>query len=127
MQSQSHIIITSIVAVADTFTLFEERMALRGVDTLISCLVDATIEQNNTILWALFYPYNMLISETQKYTLNETELTVHNVTIEDEGDYACYSKEIAIVYTVIDVIVTCKYFLAALLTVSIILFQGIRK
>ena len=102
-------------------------MVLRGVDTLISCLVDATIEQNNTILWALFYPYNMLISETQKYTLNETELTIHNVTIEDEGDYACYSEEIAIVYTVIDVIVTCKYFLAALLTISIILFQGIRK
>ena len=69
----------------------------------------------------------MLISETQKYTLNETELIIHNMTIADEGDYACYSEEIAIVYTVIDVSVTCKYFLTALFTVSIILFQGIQK
>ena len=41
------------------------------------------------------------------------------VTVEDEGEYACYSEEIAIVYTVVDVIVTCKYFMAVLFTVSI--------
>ena len=37
-------------------------------------------------------------------------MIIHNVTVEDEGEYACYSEEIAIVYTVIDIIVTCKYF-----------------
>ena len=114
-----HIIIISIVAVADAFTVYEERMILNGVDILISCSVDALIEQNNTILWAQFYPFNVLISETLKYTINATELIIHSVTVEDEGEYACYSEEIAIVYTVVDVIVTCKYFMAVLFTVSI--------
>ena len=94
-------IIKSVVAVADIFTVYREKMVLRGVDIIISCLLDATIEQNNAILWALFYPYNMLISETLKYTIIETELIIHNTTIEDEGEYACYSKETAKVYTVI--------------------------
>ena len=107
-----------IVTVTGAFIGYEERMVLRGVDILISCSVDVSIEQNNTILWAQFYPTNMLISETLKYTINATELIIHNVTVEDEGGYACYSEEIAIVYTVIDIIVTCKYFMAALLTVS---------
>ena len=98
-----------IVTVTDAFIVFEERMILRDVDILISCSVDVSIEQNNTILWAQFYPTNMLISETLKYTINATELIIHNVTVEDEGEYACYSEEIAIVYTVIDIIVTCKY------------------
>ena len=50
----------------------------------------------------------MLISETLKYTINTTELIIHNVTVEDGGQYACYSEEIAIVYMIIDTIVTCK-------------------
>ena len=99
-------------------------MLLRGVDNVINCSVDASIEQNNTIQWVQFYPTKMLISETLKYTINPTELIIHNVTVEDEGEYACYSEEIAIVYTVIDIIVTCKYFMVSLLTVSMCLFQG---
>ena len=99
----------SIVAVTGAFTVFEEEMILSGFDMIIHCSVDTSIEQNNTILWARFYP-NMLITETLKYTINATELIIHNVTVEDEGEYACYSEEIAIVYTVIDIIVTCKYF-----------------
>ena len=71
--------------------------------------------QNNTIAWVQFYP-NILISETPKYTLDETELVIHNVTTEDEGEYACYSEEIAIVYTVISIAVSCKYTLVTLLT-----------
>ena len=51
-----------------------------------------------------------MISETLKYTINTTELIIYNVTVEDGGQYACYSEEIAIVYTVIDIIVACKYF-----------------
>ena len=103
-------------------------MLLRGVDNVISCSVNASIEQNNTILWAQFYPANMLITETLKYTINTTELIIHNVNVEDEGEYACYSEEIAIVYTVIDIIVTCKYFLSAyLLRISICLFQGVQS
>ena len=94
-------------------------MILNGFDIRIDCSVNSSIEQNNTILWAQFYPLKVLISETLKYTINATELIIHNVTVEDEGEYACYSEEIAIVYTVVDVIVTCKYFMAALFTVSI--------
>ena len=97
----------SIVAVTGAFTVFEEEMILRSFDIIIDCSVDASIEQNNTILWARFNPSNMLISETLKYTINTTELIIHNVTVDDEGEYACYSEEIAIVYTVIDIIVTC--------------------
>ena len=96
-----------IVTVTDIFTVFEERMVLCGVDILISCSVDVLIEQNNTILWAQFYPTNMLISETLKYTINATELIIHNVTVEDKGEYACYSEEIDIVYTVIDIVSRC--------------------
>ena len=102
-------------------------MILSGLDLLISCSVDASIKQNNTILWAQFFPRNVLISETLKYTINATELIIHNVTVEDEGEYACYSEEIAIVYAVVDIIVTCKYFLAALFTVSVCLFQGVQS
>ena len=89
-------------------------MILNHSDILISCSIDVSIEQNNTILWAQFYPTKMLISETLKYTINATELIIYNVTVEDEGEYACYSEEIAIVYTVIDIIVTCRYFMADL-------------
>ena len=110
---------TYIVSFTDAFTVYEEEMILSGLDLLISCSVDALIEQNNTILWAQFCPLNVLISEALKYTINATELIIHNVTVEDEGEYACYSEEIAIVYTVVDVIVTCKYFMAVLFTVSI--------
>ena len=109
----------AIVAVTDAFTVYEEEMILSGFDILIDCSVNSSIEQNNTILWAQFDPLNVLISETLKYTINATELIIYNVTVEDEGEYACYSEEIAIVYTVVDVIVTCKYFMAVLFTVSI--------
>jgi len=82
-------------------------MILHGFDIPVSCLVDATIEQNSTILWGQFYPYYMLISETLKYTKNEIKLIIHNVSIEDGGEYACFSAETAMVYTVIDTFVTC--------------------
>ena len=102
----------SIVAVTGAFTAFEEEMILRHFDIIIHCSVDASTEQNNTILWARFFPpANMLITETLKYTINTTELIIHNATVEDEGEYACYSEELAKVYTVIDIIVICKYFL----------------
>ena len=105
----------SIVAVTDAFTVYKERKVSFGFDVLINCSVEFIIEQNNTILWAQFYPFNMLISETLKYTLNDSELIIHNVTVEDEGKYACYSEEIAIVYTVTHI--RCKYFLGNLFTI----------
>ena len=105
------------VVVADALTtVHEKEMTLSGFDILINCSVDVSIEQNSIIRWVWFDLG--LISETLKYTINATELIIYNVTVEDEGEYACYSEEIAIVYTVIDIIVTCKYFMAALLTVS---------
>ena len=108
----------SIVIFAGSFTVYEERtMALYGFDTLINCSVDPLVEQNSTIAWAQFYP-QMLISETLKYTINATKLIIHNVTTEDERYYICYSKELAILYTIIDVIVTCKCFIVVLFTVS---------
>ena len=68
----------------------------------------------------------MLISETLKYTINPTKLIIHNVTVEDEGEYACYSEEIAIVYTIIDTIVTCKYILSAYLLYQYACFRESR-
>jgi len=73
---------------------------------LINCSVGISTKQNNTITWVQFDP-NMLISETFKYTISSTELTIHNITAEDGKEYACYSKEMAILYRVINVIVTC--------------------
>ena len=70
-------------------------------------IINCSVEQNSTIVWAQFYP-NKLISESLKYTIHATELIVHNVSTDDAGEYACYSEELAIAYTVIDVIVTCK-------------------
>ena len=95
-------------------TVHEKERALRGFDILINCLVDVSIEQGSNILWVWLGLNLGLISETLKYTTNTTELIIHNVTVEDEGEYACYSEELAKVYTVIDIIVTCKYFLVFL-------------
>ena len=70
----------------------------------------------------------MSISESLKYTINTTELLIHNLTVEDEGEYACYSEELAIVYAVIDITVTCKCFLVDLFTllVTILYFRESR-
>ena len=76
---------------------------LRGSDMTINC----SVEQNGTIAWAHLYPNN-LISESLKYTISATELIVHNVSADDEGEYACYSEELAIAYAVVNVTVTCK-------------------
>ena len=84
-------------------------MTLRGNDVLINCSVGVLTEQNNTIAWARLYP-NKSIGETLKYTVNTAELIIHNVSSEDEGEYACYSKELAITYAVIDIIIICKCF-----------------
>ena len=95
------------IAVTDTFTVYKEKMMLRDFDVPVSCLVNASTEKNNTILWGEFYFTYMLITEAPKYTINVTELIIHNVTIEDEGKYACFSEETALVYTVTDIIVAC--------------------
>ena len=84
-------------------------MELRGNDIIINCSVGILTEQNDTIAWARLYP-NILISETLKYTVNTAELIIHNVSSEDEGNYTCYSEELAITYTVVDIIVICKCF-----------------
>ena len=75
---------------------------------LIDCSVNVSIEQNNTIAWVKFYPDMLWISDTFKYTINSTELTIHNVTAEDEGKYACYSEEKAVVFAVINLHVICE-------------------
>ena len=96
---------------------------------MINCAVDFSVEQNNTIAWAnVLYFSGMVISESLKYTINTTELLIYNLTVEDEGEYACYSEELAIVYAVIDIIVTCKCFLVALFTllVTILYFRESR-
>ena len=112
----------SIVAITGALTVHEREMAQSGFDILINCSVDVSIEQNSTILWVWLGFDLGLISETLKYTINATELIVHNVTVEDEGEYACYSEEIAIVYTVVDIIVKCKYFMVASFTVPDLIF-----
>ena len=103
----------SIVVVADAFTVREEKMVSRGHDVLINCSVDVSVEQNNTIVWGYVFT-KMLISESLKYSINTTELSIHNITVEDEGDYICYSEELAIVYAITYITVTCKCFLVDL-------------
>ena len=103
----------SIVVVADAFTVREEKMVSRGHDVLINCSVDVSVEQNNTIVWGNVFT-EMVISESLKYSINTTELSIHNITVEDEGDYICYSEELAIVHTITDITVTCKCFLVDL-------------
>ena len=117
----------SVIAVTGTFTVYEERIALCGFDLLISCSVNVSLNQSSTIAWANLYYYTsmMLASETQKYTINATELTIHNITVEDEGEYVCYSEELAIVYAVMDIIVACKHFSFAIFY-HYILFQGVQ-
>ena len=112
----------SIVAITGALTVHEREMAQSGFGILINCSVDVSIEQNSTILWVWLGFDLGLISETLKYTINAPELIVHNVTVEDEGEYACYSEEIAIVYTVVDIIVKCKYFMVASFTVPDLIF-----
>ena len=75
----------------------KREIIFRGFDMLINCSVDISIKQNNTIAWIQFDP-NVLISETFKYAINSTELIIHNITAEDEEEYACYSEEMAVVY-----------------------------
>ena len=87
--------------------VYGERTVLRGNDMIINCSLGTSVEQNSTIAWAHLYP-NKLISESLKYTINATELIIHNVSTDDKGEYTCYSEELAIVYSVVDVIVTCK-------------------
>ena len=99
-----YVIVTDVLT-----TVHEKETAPRGFDIQINCLVDVSIEQSSNILWVWFGLNLGLISETLKYTTNATELIIHNITVDDEGEYACYSEEIAIVYAVIDIIVTCKY------------------
>ena len=82
---------------------------------MITCSVNVSVEQNSTITWANSYTQMTLINEKQKYTINATKLIIHNITLEDEGEYICYSEELAIAYTVMDIIVICKYFLIATL------------
>ena len=127
--NSSHTISLHTFAFTGTFTFHEDKIASRGYDVLINCAVDFSVEQNNTIAWAnVLYFSGMLISESLKYTMNTTELLIHNLTVEDEGEYACYSEELAIVYAVIDIIVTCKCFLVALFTllVTILYFRESR-
>ena len=97
----------AIATLIDTFTVYEEKLILRGFDAPVSCLANASTEQNSTILWGQFYFTNMLISETPKFTINATEMIIHNVAIEDEGEYACFSEEAFLVYTVTDITVAC--------------------
>ena len=99
-----------VIAVTDAFTVHDERKVLHGLDLLINCSVDVSLEQNNTIAWGynyMYYTFMILASETQKYTINTTKLIIHNITVEDEGEYVCYSEELAVVYTVVNIIVTC--------------------
>ena len=57
----------------------------------------------------------ILINEKQKYTINGTKLIIHNISLEDEGEYVCYSEELAIAYTMMDIIIQCEHFLIATL------------
>ena len=91
---------------------------------IINCSIGVVTEQNNTIAWGRFNPTSMLISETLKYSVNTAELIIHNVSGEDKGEYACYSEELAIAYTIINITVICKCSLVALYTVSICFVSG---
>ena len=90
---------------------------------IINCSNGVVTEQNNTITWVRFNS-NIPISETLKYSVNTAELIIHNVSIEDIGEYACYSEELAIAYTIINITVICKCSLVALYTVSICFVSG---
>ena len=107
MEIFSVVMVITIHFVTDDLTVYEERAELRGKDVIINCSVSVSVEQSNTIVWTKLYP-NTLISESLKYTLNITELTIHNVSADDAGEYACYSEEVAIAYTIINVTVACK-------------------
>jgi len=69
------------------------------------------IHQSRNLAWArvLYDPVFVITEKFTNYTMNSLDLTLHNVTGDDMGIYACYTSNTSTVIKVISVVaVECK-------------------
>ena len=51
-----------------------------------------------------------MITETSKYRMNSSELTIRNAAGDDKGIYACYSSDTYTVYKTINIVsIECEW------------------
>ena len=65
--------------------IYEERTALRYTDVFINCSVDP-IDVSTSWEFESIH----INDSNDKYSINNSGLTVHNVTEEDKGHYICF-------------------------------------
>ena len=82
--------------------VYEEKTAWRYTDVFINCSVNSSDASTE---WEF---KNVRIYPNDKYSLNNSGLTIHNVTAEDQGHYICFLGNVYPLNATILLKVVCK-------------------